>query len=79
VPLFCEALDQTVLKTKPCLHLLAAAAAASLTASSGDMCARAMELLIEFQKQIPGKTAGNSLSQARFPAHARCPGDDAKM
>lgn len=70
MPLFCAALEQTALKTKPCLHLLAAKAAASLTASRSDLCARAMTLLVESQKQIPGKTAGNLLSRSGVPSRA---------
>ena len=65
-PLFCAALNNMALKTAPSLHLLAAAAAASMTASSGDLCARVMELLRESNKLIPSKTTGILL--ARQPA-----------
>lgn len=71
-PLFCAALKNMALKTAPCLHLLAAAAAASMTSSSGDLCARVMELLRESNKLIPSKTIGILLSHARQPALSSC-------
>lgn len=67
-PLFCADLNKMALKTAPCLRLLAAAAEASMTASSGDLCARVMELLGGSQKLIPSRTTGIALSLARQPA-----------